>query len=60
MKVKALKTFWDKHTGEKHVKGDVFEVTQERCEEILAKGPYVEKVAAPKKKAKEAAKAEEK
>lgn len=37
--------FIDRHTGEARNPGDVIEVTQERLEEILAAGKYVEEPA---------------
>ena len=41
IKVKALKTFADKHTGKKHIPGDVWDVTVERCNELIEKGGYI-------------------
>lgn len=39
----ALRKFNDKRTGDFRKPGDVFEVTQERFDEILAAGEFVEK-----------------
>ncbi|MDY3980646.1 hypothetical protein ACTQZK_06325 [Paraeggerthella sp. LCP19S3_G8] len=41
--VVALRKFNDKRTGDLRKPGDVFEVTQERFDEILAAGEFVEK-----------------
>ena len=45
MEVKVITRFRDAHTGEIHKPGETFECTQERYDEILAVGPFVEKVA---------------
>lgn len=42
MKVKVVKNFKDKHTGQSHKVGDVFVVNKKRFEEILSVGPFVE------------------
>lgn len=52
MKVKVLKGFKDKHTGELHKAGATIEVSQERFEEILTVDKLVEEVAEPKKTAR--------
>lgn len=44
MKVKVLRTFKDKHTGEYHRKGDVLTVTKKRFDEILKVAPLVKKL----------------
>lgn len=44
MKVRVLRTFKDKHTGEYHKKGEVLTVTKKRFEEILKVAPLVEKL----------------
>ncbi len=44
MKVKVLIPFNDKHTGKKYKKGDVFDATANRINEILEKGKYVQLV----------------
>ena len=54
MKVKVIKTFWDKYTGEKHRRGDEFEASEERVEEILRKGAFIEPVEAKSAKAEPA------
>ena len=41
MKIKVLKTFIDKHTGKKHKKDDVLDVTVERCNELIEKGGFI-------------------
>jgi hypothetical protein len=38
-----LKNFRDKHTGKIRKAGDVFKVTEERFEEIIKVGKFVEK-----------------
>ena len=45
MKVKTVKKFRDKHTGEVHNVGDMFECTEDRYNEILETGEFVTKVA---------------
>ena len=45
MKVKTVKKFRDKHTGEIYNVGDTFECTEERYNEILETGTFVVKVA---------------
>ena len=47
MKAKVLIPFMDKETGQKHKKGDVFNVTAKRFNEITAKGRYIEAVDEP-------------
>lgn len=43
--VKVLSGFTDKHTGEKHKKGDTIKgITEARFNEILTKGKLVEKI----------------
>lgn len=54
MKVKVTKTFWDKHTGKKHRRGDEFEASEARVEEILRKGAYVKLVEAESAEAESA------
>lgn len=49
MKVKVLKSFKDKYSGEIRKKGEVITVSKDRCAEILTKGPLVEEVKAAKK-----------
>ena len=44
MKVKVLIPFTDKHTGEKHKKGDIFDVSAKRFNEITKKGNLVEPI----------------
>lgn len=46
MKVRAIKPFRDKHTKVVYAKGQEFDVTQERFEELssAALGPFVEPV----------------
>ena len=44
MKVKVVKKFKDKHTGEIHKVGETLEVSNDRYAEIAKKGNYVEKV----------------
>lgn len=48
-KVKCLQTFRDKHTNKIRRKGETFNVTEERFEEILKVGKLVEKVTEPTK-----------
>lgn len=54
MKLKVLVKFIDKHTGNLHNVGEVFEATEERLQEIMSVGNYVSVVEeeAPKKKRK--------
>jgi hypothetical protein len=47
MKAKVLIPFTDKETGQKRKKGDVFNVTAIRFNEIIAKGRYIEAVDEP-------------
>lgn len=50
MDVKVLSSFTDRHTDQKHKKGDVLKgITKERFNEILEKGNLVEAVV-PKEK----------
>ena len=42
MKVKILIPFTDKHTGKKHKKGDIFDISAKRFNEITTKGKLVE------------------
>ena len=42
LNVKVLKTFTDKHTNEKHKKGDRLTITEDRFREILCSGAFVE------------------
>lgn len=44
MKVKVIKEFIDKHTGELHTVGSSFECDESRYNEILESGLYVEPV----------------
>lgn len=44
MKAKVLHKFTDKYTGEKHFKGDVIEVTEERYHEIMKVGQLLFKI----------------
>jgi len=44
MKVKVLKDFNDKYTGERHKAGDTMTVTKARFEEILTVDKLVEEV----------------
>lgn len=44
MKVKVLKVFKDKHTGELHKKDAVITVTKKRYAEIMETAPLVEEV----------------
>lgn len=41
--VKCLQNFRDKHTGKIRKAGDVFKVTEDRFDEILKVGKFVEK-----------------
>lgn len=47
--VKCLKNFRDKHTGKIHKKGEIFKVTEERFNEILQTGKFVEKYTEPER-----------
>ena len=47
--VKCVETFRDKHTKKIHKKGDIFKVTEERFNEILKTGEFVEKYTEPEK-----------
>lgn len=42
IKAEVLIDFNDKHTGKKHKKGDIIEVTPERFNEIQQKGKFIE------------------
>ena len=53
MKVKVLKDFKDKYTGNLHKAGTTINVTEERFAEILTVGKLVEAVPARKKKTAE-------
>lgn len=44
MKVKVLQNFRDKHTNKGYRTGDVIEITEQRFQEILKKGSFVESV----------------
>lgn len=44
MKVKVLKKFIDKHSGEIHEEGKFLTVSKERFEEILKAGNFVEEI----------------
>lgn len=44
MKVKVLKTFRDKHTGDIYKPGAVITITKKRYNEILETAPLVEEV----------------
>lgn len=52
MKVKVLKGFKDKHTGEIYKAGATIEVSKERFEEILTVDKLVEEIAEQKKTAR--------
>ena len=62
MKVKVIDKFRDKHTKKIHNVGDVLTISQERCDEILTVGNFVEEIkeepkeATPKKTTKKATK----
>lgn len=45
MKVKVTRTFRDKHTGERHRKGDLLDITEERYAEIMSVGDFVYQIA---------------
>ena len=47
MKAKVLIPYTDKETGQKRKKGDVFNTTAKRFNEITAKGRYIEAVDEP-------------
>ena len=49
MKVKVLKSFKDKYSGEIRQVGSTLTISRERYEEILTKGPLVEEIKATKK-----------
>ena len=49
MKVKVLKAFRDKYSGEIRKEGSTITVSKDRYAEILTKGPLVEEVKATKK-----------
>jgi hypothetical protein len=49
VKVKVLKTFKDKHSGEIHEEGKVFVISKERFYEILKVAPLIEEVETKKK-----------
>lgn len=50
MKVKVLKKFRDKNTGEMYEEGQVIEVTKKRHDEILTVGKLIEAVPVSRKK----------
>lgn len=50
----VIKEFRDKYTKETYKVGKVLDLDGERAEEILAKGPFIRKVAQKKKKTKKA------
>lgn len=50
MKVKVLRTFRDRYSGEIHRKDEVMTVNKDRYAEIIAVGPFVEEVKAKKVK----------
>jgi hypothetical protein len=52
MKAKVLKRFKDKHTGELHSKGTTITISEERYEEIMKVGPFVEVIKSGKTKKK--------
>lgn len=45
MKVKVVRKFRDKYTGEHYEKGNVLEITEERYNEIMSVGNFVYKIA---------------
>lgn len=45
MKVKVIRKFRDKYTGELYGKGAVIEITEERYKEIMSVGKFVFKIA---------------
>jgi hypothetical protein len=45
MKVKVLKKFIDKHSGEIHKEGKILTVSKERFEEILSVDKLIEEIA---------------
>lgn len=49
MKVKVLKKFKDKYSGEIHEEGKTFIISRERFNEILEVGPLVEEIETKKK-----------
>ena len=49
MKAKVLIPFTDKETGQSRKKGDVFNITAKRFNEITVKGRYIEAVDEPVK-----------
>ena len=56
MKVKVIKRFKDKHTGEVHKVGDVFTVNKDRFAEIIESGKFVEEFTKKKLKPKKSRK----
>jgi hypothetical protein len=44
MKVKVLKKFIDKHSGEIHEEGKILTVSKDRFDEILKVGKFVEEI----------------
>lgn len=44
MKVKVIKPFIDKHTGEIYKENQVLEITKTRAKEILSVGNYIEEI----------------
>ena len=65
MKVKVIVEFRDKYTKKIHILNKVMEITEERYDEILTVGNFVEEIkeepkeAAPKKSTKKATKKSE-
>lgn len=45
MKVKVTRKFRDKYTGERYSKGAVLDITEERYEEIISVGVFVQRIA---------------
>ena len=50
MKAKVVREFRDKYTGETYPIKKVIEISEERFEEILTVGAFVERVEEPKEK----------
>lgn len=44
MRVKVLHKFTDKYTGKHYRRGDVLDITEERCREIMSVGELVYKI----------------
>jgi len=59
MKAIVKKAFHDKNTSEEYAPGDVIEITQQRYEEILSVGAFVEAEGPKKVKPKREAKKKE-